>query len=101
LAHRHAADYRALVRKIQCMPDSSSVSHAICCRLGELFFAPEARQKRKSSNARVNMDAHLIGIDVAQLLLRQNARIEKQAPVKAKSDAKSARAAKGSSAGCY
>jgi hypothetical protein len=47
------------------------------------------------------MDAHLIGIDVAQLLLRQNARIEKQAPVKVKSDAKSARAAKGSSAECH
>jgi hypothetical protein len=77
------------------------MSHAICCRLAELFFAPEARQKRKSSNARVNMDTHLIGIEVAQLLLRQNARIEKQDPVKVKSDAKSAMAAKGSRAECH
>ena len=47
------------------------------------------------------MDAHLIGIEMAQLLLRENVRIEKQVPVKAKSDAKSARAAKGANAECY
>jgi len=47
------------------------------------------------------MDAHLIGIDVAELLLRKNARIEKQAPVKVKSDTESARVAKGSSAECH
>jgi len=47
------------------------------------------------------MDAHLIGIDVAQLVLKQNSRMEKQAPVKVKSDTESARAAKGSSAECH
>lgn len=40
------------------------------------------------------MDAHLIGIDVAHFLLKQNLRMEKQAPVKVKSDAESAIAAK-------
>jgi hypothetical protein len=40
------------------------------------------------------MDAHLIGIDLAQFLLKQNARREKQAPFKVKSDAESATAAK-------
>jgi len=40
------------------------------------------------------MDAHLIGIDLAQLLLKQNAQREKQAPAKVKSDAESATAAK-------
>jgi hypothetical protein len=29
------------------------------------------------------MDTHLIGIDLAQLLLKHNARIEKQRPIKA------------------
>lgn len=29
------------------------------------------------------MDAHLIGIDLAQLLLKHNARIEKQRPIRA------------------
>ena len=29
------------------------------------------------------MDAHLIGIDLAQLLLKHNARMEKQRPIKA------------------
>jgi hypothetical protein len=29
------------------------------------------------------MDAHLIGIDLAQLLLKRHARVEKQRPIKA------------------
>jgi hypothetical protein len=33
--------------------------------------------------SRVNMDTQLIGIDLAQLLLKHNARTEKQRPVKA------------------
>jgi hypothetical protein len=41
------------------------------------------------------MDAHLIGIDVAQLMLKQNSRLEKQAPVKLKSEAQSPMAATG------
>lgn len=40
------------------------------------------------------MDAHLIGIDVAQLVLKQNSQVEKQAPIKVKSDTESAMAAK-------
>jgi hypothetical protein len=44
------------------------------------------------------MDAHLIGIDLAQLLLKQNARIEKRAPVKVKSDAETAMIGKGTRA---
>jgi len=40
------------------------------------------------------MDAHLIGIDLAQFLLKQNSRRERQAPFKVKSDAESATAAK-------
>jgi hypothetical protein len=83
-----------LLRQIQCMPDSNEVSYAICCRLAALFFKPETGQKRKSSNSRVNMDAHLIGIDVAQLVLKQNSQVEKQAPIKVKSDTESAMAAK-------
>ena len=40
------------------------------------------------------MDAHLIGVELAQFLLKQNAQGEKQAPFKVKSDAESATAAK-------
>jgi hypothetical protein len=74
------------------------VSYAICCRLAALFFKPETRQKRESSASRVNMDAHLIGIDVARLVLKQNSQVEKQAPIKVKSDTESAFAAKGTRA---
>ena len=31
------------------------------------------------------MDAHLIGIDLVRLVMKQNARLEKQAPVRVKS----------------
>lgn len=51
------------------------------------LFAPESGGKEKSSDSRVNMDANLIGIDVAHFLLKQNASMEKQVPVKVKSDA--------------
>jgi hypothetical protein len=49
--------------------------------------------KRRRLIARVNMDAQLIGIDLAQLLPKHKARAEKQRPVPAnvaKSAAKSA-----------
>lgn len=51
------------------------------------LFAPESGGKEKSLDSRVNMDANLIGIDVAHFLLKQNPSVEKQVPVKVKSDA--------------
>ena len=51
------------------------------------FFAPESGGKEQSSDSRVIMDANLIGIDMAHFLLKQNGSVEKQVPVKVKSDA--------------
>jgi hypothetical protein len=51
-------------------------------RSGGILPAPNAA-KVATYSSRVNMDAHLIGIDLAQLLLKHNARIEKQRPIKA------------------
>jgi len=56
-------------------------------------FPPESGCK-EMFRLKVNMDAHLIGIDVAHLLLKQTAYREKQAPVKVKSNAESVMAAK-------
>jgi hypothetical protein len=70
------------------------VYSALCCRrVAELFLRLSQAEKR-NLQLKVNMDAHLIGIDVAHFLLKQNLRMEKQAPVKVKSDAESAIAAK-------
>ena len=60
-----------------------------------------SQTEKRNLQLKVNMDAHLVGIDVAHFLLKQNLSMEKQAPVKVKSDAKSARAAKGSRAECH
>jgi hypothetical protein len=47
------------------------------------IFCPNEVAKVAATASRVNMDAHLIGIDLAQFLLKHNARIEKQRPIKA------------------
>jgi len=50
-------------------------------------YAPRGTSGTASSTERIsqppNMDAHLIGIDLTQLLLKQNPRAEKQRSVKA------------------
>jgi len=70
------------------------VYSALCCRrVAELFLRLNHAEKR-DLQLKVNMDAHLIGIDLAQFLLKQNARRERQTPFKVKSDAESATAAK-------
>ena len=62
---------------------------ALCCRrVAELFLRLSQADKR-NFQLNMNMDAHLIGIDLAQFLLKQNARRERQAPFKVKSDAES------------
>ena len=66
---------------------------ALCCRrVAELSLRLSQAEKR-NLQPKVHMDAHLIGIDLAQLLLKQNAHREKQAPAKVNS-AESAIAAK-------
>ena len=52
-----------------------------------------SQAEERNLQLKVNMDAHLIGIDLAQLLLKQNAHREQQL-VKVKSDGESAIAAK-------
>jgi hypothetical protein len=70
------------------------VYSALCCRRVAELFSRLSQAENRNLQLKVNMDAHLIGIDLAQFLLKQNARREKQAPFKVKSDAESATAAK-------
>jgi hypothetical protein len=70
------------------------VYSALCCRRVAELFSRLSQAENRNLQLKVNMDAHLVGIDLAQLLLKQNAQREKQAPAKVKSDAESATAAK-------
>jgi hypothetical protein len=53
-----------------------------------------SQAENRNLQLKVNMDALLIGIDLAQFPLKQNAQRKKQAPFKVKADAESATAAK-------
>jgi len=70
------------------------VYSALCCRRVAELFLRLSQAENRNLQLNMNMDAHLIGIDLAQFLLKQNAQREKQAPFKVKSDAESVTAAK-------
>jgi hypothetical protein len=52
-------------------------------RSGGIFSLSQRGAQVAATASRANMDAHLIGIDLAQLLLKHNTRLEKQRPIKA------------------
>ena len=52
-------------------------------RSSGISFLPHKAGKLATYRSRVNMDAHLIGIDLAQFLVKHKTHTEKQRPVKA------------------